>query len=450
MTQDQSSARRLIYLVGTYPSLTTTFIDREIRALRGWGVDVRIIAMRHPSESLPLSADQLAEGVVYLTPILWRGFLAALVGWLARRPLRLAGTTFYLLTRPHPTPRARLKTAAHIAEGVYAAWLARDLEFRELHAHFADRAATIALVMGRLLDKPYSLSIHAGADIFVNPVLLPEKIREARHVATCTRYNKAHLLTLVGHSAASKITCVPHGLELGKYEPVPRANGHTNGHVNGRPSILAVGQLAERKGLEQLLISCDLLRRRGYTFDIHIVGEGPQRAKLEEIIERLELVDVVTLHGALPHEAVIDRYRRATLFALPCIRTQDGDIDGIPNVLAEAMAMELPVVSTRLSAIPELMDDGVTGRLVPPGDTEALAGALAELIDRPILAAELGRNGRRAVLATFAVERNVRLFAATLWPDWFAPPGGKIAVALSETEHANSTTQLDRRRLGAL
>lgn len=216
----------------------------------------------------------------------------------------------------------------------------------------------------------------------------------------------------------------------------------------GRLSILAVGQLAERKGLEQLLISGDLLLR-GYTFDIHIVGEGPQRAKLEEIIERLELVDVVTLHGALPHEAVIDRYRRATLFALPCIRTQDGDIDGIPNVLAEAMAMELPVVSTRLSAIPELMDDGVTGRR-SPGDTEALAGALAELIDRPILAAELGRNGRRAVLATFAVERNVRLFAATLWPDWFAPPGGKIAVALSETEHANSTTQLDRRRLGAL
>jgi len=346
------------------------------------------------------------------------------------------GATFYLLTRPHPDLRARLKTAVHIAEGVYAAWLIRGLDFHELHAHFADRAATIALVMGRLLDKPYSLSIHAGADIFVNPVLLPEKIREARHVVTCTRYNKAHLMTLIGDDAAGKIICVPHGLELGKYTPIHHVNGHSNGHANGRPSILAVGQLAERKGLEQLLIGCDLLRGRGYAFDVHIVGDGPQRDRLESVVARLGLIDAVTFHGALPHEAVIDRYRRATLFALPCIRTQDGDIDGIPNVLAEAMAMELPVVSTHLSAIPELVDDGVTGLLVPPGDTEALAGALAELIDQPQLSAELGRNGRRAMLATFAVERNVRQFASTLWPDWFVPPDGALARELSEAEHA--------------
>ena len=98
MTQIHSPDRRLVYLVGTYPSLTTTFIDREIRALRGWGVDVRIIAMRHPPESLPLSADQLADGVVYLTPVVWRGFLAALLWWLVRRPFQLMGATFYLLT----------------------------------------------------------------------------------------------------------------------------------------------------------------------------------------------------------------------------------------------------------------------------------------------------------------------------------------------------------------
>ena len=138
-----------------------------------------------------------------------------------------------------------------------------DVYKRQLHAHFADRAATIALVMGRLLDKPYSLSIHAGADIFVNPVLLPEKIREARHVVTCTRYNKAHLMTLIGDDAAGKIICVPHGLELGKYTPIHHVNGHSNGHANGRPYILAVGQLAERQGPEQPPIGRDPVRRRG-------------------------------------------------------------------------------------------------------------------------------------------------------------------------------------------
>ena len=420
MSPSSVSDKRLIYLIGTYPSLTTTFIDREIRALRGWGVDVRIMAMRHPPDGLPLSADQVAGagGVIYLTPVVWRTLLAALLWFLLRRPRRVLGTALYLLTRPHPGLRTRLKTGVHVAEGIYAAYLVRDLSFRELHAHFADRAATIALVVGRLLDAPFSLSIHAGADIYVNPVLLPEKIRAARHVATCTRYNKIHLLAAVGQDVAGKISYVPHGLELAKYRP--------EAHSNGRPVILSVGQLAERKGIEQLLVGCRALRERGYAFDVHIVGEGPRRPNIEGAIDRLGLGDAVTLYGALPHEAVIEQYRRATLFALPCIRTQDGDIDGIPNVLAEAMAMELPVVSTRLSAIPELVEDGVTGLLVPPGDTDALAGALAQLLDRPQLGVALGRNGRRAVLGTFDIERNIQLFAAALWPDWFTPPNGNL------------------------
>ena len=420
MTPSLVSDKRLIYLIGTYPSLTTTFIDREIRALRGWGVDVRIMAMRHPPDGLPLSADQVAGagGVIYLTPVVWRTLLAALLWFLLRRPRRVLGTALYLLTRPHPGLRTRLKTGVHVAEGIYAAYLVRDLSFRELHAHFADRAATIALVVGRLLDAPFSLSIHAGADIYVNPVLLPEKIRAARHVATCTRYNKIHLLAAVGQDVAGKISYVPHGLELAKYRP--------EAHSNGRPVILSVGQLAERKGIEQLLVGCRALRERGYAFDVHIVGEGPRRPNIEGAIDRLGLGDAVTLYGALPHEAVIEQYRRATLFALPCIRTREGDIDGIPNVLAEAMAMELPVVSTRLSAIPELVEDGVTGLLVPPGDTDALAGALAQLLDRPQLGVALGRNGRRAVLGTFDIERNIQLFAAALWPDWFTPANGNL------------------------
>ena len=167
------------------------------------------------------------------------------------------------------------------------------------------------------------------------------------------------------------------------------------------------------------LIGCDLLRGRGYAFDVHIVGEGPQRDRLESVVARLGLTDAVTLHGALPHEAVIDRYRRATLFALPCIRTQDGDIDGIPNVLAEAMAMELPVVSTHLSAIPELVDDGVTGLLVPPGDTLALAAALRRLLTDRELAAGLGAAARRRAVERYsyaAMERVLEGVFARLLP----------------------------------
>jgi glycosyltransferase involved in cell wall biosynthesis len=415
-------AKRLIYLIGTYPSLTTTFIDREIRTLRGWGVDIQVVAMRRPPPDLPLSGDQEGERheVIYLFPVAWPSLLASHIYFLLRRPRCFIRTLAYLLTRSHPGGRSRFKTLLHFSEGVYAAYLVRDQSFRELHAHFADRAATIALIMGRLLRKPYSMSVHAGADIYVNPVLLREKVREARHVVTCTPHNKAHLEAVVGGEMAGKITYVPHGLELTRYCPGPP-------QPNGRPIILAVGQLAERKGLDHLIRSCSHLRSRGYGVACHIVGQGPQQPLLEDLIAHLGLNDTVTLHGALPHEAVIDQYKRATLFALPCIQTRNGDIDGIPNVLIEAMAMQLAVVSTNLSAIPELVQDRVNGLLVPPEDSTALADAIAQLLDRPDLRKGFGANGRRLVLEKFDVEHNVRQMAVILWPEWFAPANGQHA-----------------------
>ncbi len=417
--------RRLVYVIGTFPSLTTTFIDREVRTLRRWGVDVKVVAMRQPPADVALSAEQEAcrDGVLYLFPMNGWKLLSAHLHYILRHPLRLLATLAFLLSRPHPDFRARLKTLAHFGEGVYAASLVREWPFREVHAHFADRAATIALVMGRLLDKPYSLSIHAGADIYVRPVLLAEKVLGARHVVTCTDFNKAYLEQLIGCDLGEQVTCVRHGLELGKYVPAVRRAG-------GPPVILSVGQLVERKGFAELIRACALLRDRGYDFGCTIIGRGPQHAQLENLVEDLTLTGKVNLCGALPHEAVIDHYARATLFVLPCRQTKDGDIDGIPNVLAEAMAMGVPVVSTRLSAIPELVRHGENGLLVPPDDVGALAEAMATLIEQPELGKRLGREGRRSVLSTFDVERNVRRFAAVLWPDWFEmePP-----VAISPT-----------------
>ena len=406
--------RRLIYVIGTFPSLTTTFIDREVRALRREGVEVQVVSMRRPPADLPLSSEQVAcaEGVQYLFPMHPRRLLAAHLHFAVRQPRRLLSPLAYLVTRPHPDRHDRLKTLAHFSEGVYAAYLVRDRPFRELHAHFADRAATIALVMGRLLEKPYSLSIHAGADIYVRPVLLPEKIRGARHVVTCTAYNRAYLEQLLGCDLENQVSCVRHGLELEKYALLAQGS-------DGLPIILAVGQLAERKGLADLVRACGLLRDRGERFVCHIVGQGPQRPELERLIAELGLEQTVLLCGPLPHEAVIEAYARAALFVLPCRQTKDGDIDGIPNVLPEAMAMGVPVISTRLSAIPELIRDGENGLLVSPDDPTALAEAMAALLSQPGMREELGRNGRRTALEMFDLAHNVGRFAATLWPDWF-------------------------------
>lgn len=405
---------RLIYIIGTYPLLTTTFIDREIQFLRRWGVDLQIVAMRRPDADTPLSADQraLQQGVIYLLPLDWLGLLLSHLYFIVAGPRRYLQTLGYLLSRQHPTLRARFKTLLHFGEGVYAAFLLRGQGFQELHAHFVDRAATVALVAGRLLRRPYSLSIHAAADIFVNPVLLHEKLAEARHAVTCTAHNKAHIEQIVGAELAGKISKVYHGLNLEKYQP---------GHVptDARPLLISVGQLVPRKGFAQLIHACRALRDRGYAFSCQIVGRGPQHEALQALITRLQLEDVVILRGALCHEEVIDLYRRATMFVLPCIKTPEGDVDGIPNVIAEAMAMQLPVVSTDVSAIPELLIDQVNGLLVPAGDPVALADCLSRLLDEPALGQALGCRGRQSILDLFDVEHNVGHFATTLWPEWF-------------------------------
>jgi glycosyltransferase involved in cell wall biosynthesis len=405
---------KLIYIIGTYPGLTTTFIDREIRFLRRWGVDLKILAVRRPPSHIPLSLDQreLQENVLYLLPAGWFRVVWSQLYFLLLRPVRYLATLVYLATRPHPGARARLMSFVHFSLGVYAAYLLRDFPFHELHAHFVDRAATLALVVGRLLRKPYSLSIHAGPDIFVNPVLLREKILEARHVATCTLFNKTHLESVIGQDLGHKISYIHHGLDLSKYQsglPVS----------NGRPLILSVGQLAERKGFPYLIRACRELKDQGYDFACHIIGRGPQGQELEDLISRLSLEDRVVLCGALPHEQVIEEYRRSIMFVLPCVKSRDGNMDGIPNVLAEAMAMQRPVISTCVSAIPELVTDEVNGLLVPPGDDTALLAAMRRLLDDPVLRQSLGRKGRESIVSSFDVEENVRHFARALWPDWF-------------------------------
>jgi glycosyltransferase involved in cell wall biosynthesis len=407
---------KLSYIIGTYPVLTSTFIDREVQFLRRSGADLKILALRSPSPNTPFSRDQreLQQGVIYLLPVAWSSFILSHIYYILLRPWCYFKTLFYLLTRPHPGHKARFMTFLHFAEGVYAAYLLRKRQIHELHAHFVDRAATVALVAGRLLGKPYSLSVHAGPDIFVNPILLREKIIEARHVATCTRYNKSHLENIVGQDLSHKISHIHHGLDLRTYCP-------TSSAANGRSLILSVGQLTERKGFVRLVKGCRELQDRGYDFVCHIVGQGPQRRELEALITQLSLQRTVTLCGALSHEQVIEKYKRAVMFVLPCIQSASGNLDGIPNVIPEAMAMQVPVISTDLSGIPELVEDQVNGLLMPSGDDVALVNAMARLLDEPALREKLGRNGRRTVEEKFDVQQNVRRFAGTLWPAWFPP-----------------------------
>lgn len=394
---------KISYIIGTYPSFSTTFIDREIRMMRQWGLELHLLAIRQPVLHSALSQEQqlYQQEVIYLIPVKWLSFLGGHLCFLLTRPGTYLGTLLYLLTRPHSSFKDRLMTFLHFAEGVYAAHLLKKQSVNHLHAHFVDRAAIVALVSSRLLNVPYSLTAHAN-DIYVRPVLLHTKISEAKFITTCTAYNEAYLLQTMGEELDGKLYLAYHGLDLTHYQPSssqPRRDC---------PLVLSVGRLTEKKGFPYLIAACRRLKDQGYDFTCDIVGEGPQRQELETLIAQLGLEDMITLCGAVPHEVVIEKYKKSTLFVLPCILSKDGDRDGIPNVLLEAMAMQIPVVSTRHSGIPELVQDRVNGLLVSPNDVEALTDALAELLDDPDLRAQLGKQGQRKVVKDFDVEHNVR------------------------------------------
>ena len=404
--RDQSNHRpaRLAYIIGTYPLLTTTFIDREIEALRRQGQTIQVLSVRRPHGALSPEQERLAADVVYMLPLNLMAFVRGVMTFLLRRPATFFSVLWFLVTRPHDRPGSRFKTAIHFMQGVYAAYQIRPWRPEHIHAHFADRATTMALVCARLLDLPYSFTAHAN-DIYVSPVMLDEKLAGAKFVATCTGYNERHLLDLAnGHGA--KIKRIYHGLDAAAYQPDQRRPAAAG---SDRPRMRAVGQLKEKKGYPYLLQACRALLDQGYDFDCHIVGGGPLHERLATQIQELSLDQTVVLLGAQPHERVVTELQAATLFVLPSVLSADGDRDGIPNVILEAMAMELPVVSTDHSGIPEVVHDGQTGLLAPPADVPALTGALARLLDDPALGRQMGRNGRQFVQANFDVDHNAQL-----------------------------------------
>ena len=387
----------LVYIIGTYPGLTTTFIDREIRALQQQGVNVRVIAIRKPHTILSSDQEELQKITNYLIPISWFKFIAAHLRFALQKPGKYFGTLLDLVKDPHPNLSARLKTILHFIEGVYAAGLIADHPSDHIHAHFVDRASTVAFVAGRLLNLPYSVTAHAN-DIYINPILLPLKLSHASFVATCTDYNRQHLQKIVPLNL--NLHRLYHGLDLDSYQPNPDQT------TQAIPINTSVGQLKEKKGFQYLLKACQILRSKDYVFNCQIIGEGSLREELEQQIHELALESFVTLRGALPHESVIEEYQHSTMFVLPCITGSDGDRDGIPNVILEAMAMQLPVISTQHSGIPEVIKSGVNGLLVPPADEQALAHAIASLIDDPFLRTQFGQFGRRTVTERFNSMQN--------------------------------------------
>ena len=397
--------KRIAYVLAEFPSLTETFVAREIEALERQGFSITILALKRGMLSTDLERRKEADGtLVYrFRPVSVRGF-AACLRILSRHPVRVMRFWIEFMRTCGRDLRHVLVTLYNMPTAAGYCRIVERRRIRHVHAHFASLPGTLGWLVSRLSGVPFSLTAHAR-DIYVPDAALGSKLDAASFCVTCTRYNLRVLRKRFPGLPTGKLFHSYHGLEV-RSHPV---RGRVAEDV---PLVLGVGRLIPKKGFDHLVRACVLLRDRGRELRCVIAGEGPERQRLESLVPRQDLGQWIRLPGALLHEEVMSLMDRAAVLVAPSVIASDGDVDGLPNVLLEASAKELPVVASRLSAIPELVEDRCTGLLAPPGDVEALADAIAWVLDHPEGALALAREGRKRVEQCFDADKNVRPLAA--------------------------------------
>jgi glycosyltransferase involved in cell wall biosynthesis len=403
-----ASRRRVAFVLKGYPRLSETFIAQEILALEQRGLGILIVSLRHPTDRAvhpvhdAIGADRLyLPEYLYQEPSrVWRGW------WRARRqPGYVRALRAWLADlRRDPTPN-------RVRRFGQALVLAAELpsEVGHLHAHFLHTPASVARYAALISDLDWTVSAHAK-DIWTIPDWEKRaKLGEARWAVTCTAAGRAHLASLAPRP--ERVALCYHGLDLERFSSPPQRPPGSDGRDPRCPVVLlSVGRAVPKKGYEDLLSALTLLPADLAWRLVHI-GGGSLTATLRSLADRLGLAPRVEWRGALAQPEVLDAYRRADLFVLAAKVTEDGDRDGLPNVLMEAQSQRLACIATRVSGIPELIEDGATGVLVPPADPPALARVLAGLIRDPMRRMALGSAGERRVRSAFAMNAGIDLLA---------------------------------------
>jgi len=394
---------QLGYLVGQYPAVNHTYILREVRVLRSLGFSVRVVSIRRPDRAISsLNAEEADESrqTFSVLGIGWRQALIVNIWEFARTPAKYTRTLMYAWSLTKGAPRLILPYCIYFFEAVVAGSYFRRLGVAFVHSHFS---STVTLLASRMFSIRFSLTIHGSAEFEdVVGFHMAEKVAGAQFVATISCYGASQVMKASDPTYWHKVRVLPLGVDPALFSP---GNERSNRVPHAAFRLLFVGSLAPAKGLHILLAAVAALTRQSRKVELTFVGDGPERLRLEGMALQANIASKIIFCGAKSNEAVIDYYRRCDAFVLPSFA------EGIPVVLMEAMAMEVPCVSTWITGIPELIDAGVNGLLVPPANAELLAAAIAKLMDDPALASKIGAAGRQTILRHFRLRSNTEALA---------------------------------------
>ncbi len=395
-------------VVKGYPRLSETFIAQELHGLEARGLRLQIISLRHPYDPTthPIH-DEIVAPVSYLPEYLWREPLRVLRAWWAVRRhagYRAARAKFRRDWRRDRTPN-RIRRFGQACVLAHESGPALDF----LYAHFLHTPASVARYAAAMLDVPFAVSAHAK-DIWTTPEWEKrEKLQDLSWLTTCTASGTEHLRAIAAGDAA-KVHLNYHGLDLNRFPPNPAVQGTTD---DDTVCLASVGRLVEKKGYSDLLDALALLPPE-LKWRLTHIGGGPLAKTLAAQAERLGIISQIEWLGRQPQSTVQEVLRQADIFVLASKIADDGDRDGLPNVLMEAQSQSVPCVTTAVSAIPELIDNRDTGLLVAPGDPRALAAAITELAVNPTLRHEFAVRALAKLHADFQMDGGHDAIAALI------------------------------------
>lgn len=401
---DAAAPLRVAYIMSRFPKLTETFILREIVAMERQGVRVDLYPLLRERQAVVQPAAEAYVSRANYLPFLSMGILRS-QAWYLRdrgRRRRYVRALLDVIAGTWRSPNFLIGGLGIFPKVAHAARAMAADRVDHVHCHFANHPALAGLIVHRLTDIPYSFTAH-GSDLHVDRTMLASKVREAAFAVTISEDNRRVIVETCGPALADRVAVIHCGVEPAAYAP---PSDDRDADPGAALRIIAIGTLHEVKGQTHLVEACRLLRERGVAASCVIVGDGPDRAALSRQIGDAGLEGSITLVGHLTESAVIDALHAADVLVAPSVPTRRGKREGIPVVLMEGMAAGLPVVASRLSGIPELVEDGLSGVLVPPADPASLATALTELAADPARRRRMGAAGRATVTRDFDVRTN--------------------------------------------